>query len=206
MVGPRRYMEFGQACAQRRINGERPCVVYFGASREQSHVHMRPMLEANFFKYWDDLSTSPSKTRPRVETSSGQITGLSLLSCDAAGQPRFPDHILERIPSNDPHHKALVKMKEEFLKEFPQQRKASGVATTASPRVSGDCDFSIDDGKEPLSVERVVDLLCQSPPEAAERTVVQGISGSSSGLPILKDISRTECRMNAFLCIQLCTH
>lgn len=168
-------MEFGQACVHRSLAGEQPPVVYYGIMRDSATSQLRSLLETAVFKHWDGLATSPPKTRPREAPPVTKITGLSLLSVDAAGNPIFPTRILDKF-SDGPHRKALERMRDDFSQEFPQESSRTGGGGTqgqSAPRVSGQCDFSIDDGKEALDVSRVVDVVTQqSGPDAADRTAL----------------------------------
>ncbi|CAK9064704.1 FO synthase subunit 1 [Durusdinium trenchii] len=155
--------------------GEQPPVVYYGIMRDSATSQLRSLLETAVFKHWDGLATSPPKTRPREAPPVTKITGLSLLSVDAAGNPIFPTRILDKF-SDGPHRKALERMRDDFSQEFPQESSRTGGGGTqgqSAPRVSGQCDFSIDDGKEALDVSRVVDVVTQqSGPDAADRTAL----------------------------------
>lgn len=56
------------------------------------HFHLVFVDHMLTLRHWDDLSTSPAKTRPRQEERV-QITGLQLLAVDSAGRPSWPAHL-----------------------------------------------------------------------------------------------------------------
>lgn len=91
-----RQAEFARACVKRMLEGETvPSVTYYGMFRQ----HQKPVvsaLQSEVFRHWDGLSTSPPQTRPQASESRVTITGLNLLSCDAAGRPGWPDHVMEK--------------------------------------------------------------------------------------------------------------
>ena len=64
------------------------------SSKAASPISIQP-------RHWDSLPSSPPKSRPRPQTQT-QITGLQLLSCDARGQPHFPDRIPGEVFSRAP--------------------------------------------------------------------------------------------------------
>lgn len=161
------------------LKGEEPQLAYVGFLREHQK-DVIASIESTVFTHWDSLPSSPPKTRARAE-SRINVSGLQLLSCDSAGRPGFPDHVMGKFAPGSAQHKKLCEIKEAFQREFPASAGRDGGAVTTPgtvPRASGECDFSIDDGKEPLSVERVVELsYLPSPPEPADRTVVANCSG-----------------------------
>ncbi|CAK9045751.1 unnamed protein product [Durusdinium trenchii] len=158
-IGPNRYAEFASACVDHSLKGEEPQLAYVGFLREHQK-DVIASIESTVFTHWDSLPSSPPKTRARAE-SRINVSGLQLLSCDSAGRPGFPDHVMGKFAPGSAQHKKLCEIKEAFQREFPASAGRDGGAVTTPgtvPRASGECDFSIDDGKEPLSVERVVEL------------------------------------------------
>ena len=159
---------------QRILSGAAPRLAYVGFLRD----HQKDVLasiESTVFAHWDNLPTSPPKQRAR-EDSTINVTGLQLLSCDSAGRPGFPEHVFSKFVPGTNQHKKMTEIKEAFLREFPQGTAGSGSGATqppggTRPRASGQCDFTIDEGKEPLSIEREVDLSSLAPPDPSERIV-----------------------------------
>ena len=118
---------------QRLLAGEHcPTVMYFGVlKKEQRDVITQ--IEAEVFKHWDNLSTSPPKSRPRTEQER-EVTGLKVLTCDRSGRFGFPEHVMNKFPTGSEHHQALDRIKKDFEEEFPQH---SGGGDTSNPPGSG---------------------------------------------------------------------
>ena len=78
--------------------------------------------------------------------------------------PCWPDVILSKFHESTEEHKTLLKMKTAFEREFQvSQRNANAntnrvTSSTQGNRCSGVCDYTVDGGKEPLDVQRVIDL------------------------------------------------
>ena len=157
-----RYCEFGRACVTRALDGiTRPKIKYFGLL-DNSQKDVVTMIESQVFKYWDDLATSPAKTRPAPPIPQVNISGLSLLSCSAAGKLTWPQSIMEKFPPESNQYKSMLKLKQDFEAEFGDRVVAEGVQSRSGQsrpaRVSGQPDFTVDGGKEPVDVQRVLEL------------------------------------------------
>lgn len=168
-----RYAEFSRACAHRTLQQElKPDVVYYGMfRREQQHKSVCPAIDTAVFKHWDDLASSPPKTRQRPEASF-QIAGLSLASCTTNGQIAWPSHIETKFPEGSEQRKVVEKLKATFMAEFPETGSSeSARRPQAPPRVQGSPDFSVD-GASVLDIERCIDLEKVDPPSSDQRPVV----------------------------------
>ena len=152
--------------------------MYYGCFRD-SDVHKRVQrdLEAMVFKHWDGLSSSPPKQRPRSQAAPDwNVEGLLLLSCTRSG-PVWPEHLDSKFAANSPEAKEIQELKQSFLSEFPAisepgQAAAGAGARAPTVRAAGQPDFSVDGGREPLDVSRVVDCLVEVPPPPADRLVL----------------------------------
>ena len=166
-----RHAEFARACVQRSLQREAPLVRYFGVLREDQK-DVVSAIRSDLFQHWDSLPDSPPKVRPRPETAPINTSGLHLLSCDASGTPCWPDSLLDKFVVGTSEHIALLKLKESFLAEFPPPSNSgpNRQAPGNQVRVSGTCDFAIDDGKQPIDVTRLVDLCKETMPEPASRS------------------------------------
>ena len=164
-----RYAEFGSACIERSLKGEKPSTIYYGLLRE-GQKDIIATLESDVFKHWDGLGSSPPKTRPRSEVCIN-ITGLALLTCDAAGNPGWPPHLSDKFPAESMQGKRLQELKANCEKEFPAAAVTTQTSRGRAPtRASGDCDFSVNNGEAPLDLERVLDLPKIAAPEPDMRT------------------------------------
>lgn len=169
----RRYAEFARAVAHRTLQRElKPDVVYYGMfRREQENKSVCPNIDSAVFKHWDDLASSPPKTRQRPEALF-QVAGLSLASCTTSGQIAWPSHVDTKFPEGSEQKKVVEKLKAEFMAEFPETGSSeSARRTQATPRVQGSPDFSVD-GASVLDIERCIDLEKIEPPSSDQRPVV----------------------------------
>ena len=157
-------------------------MIYYGIFREdptsstmtvKSDLHRKVQveLETLVFKHWDGLSSSPAKIRPKPAVDMS-VEGLALVSSTASG-PTWPSSLLQKFAPDSAEAKELEGMKCQFEKEFPPVEpspQTSSAANTAKlRRVGGQCDFSIEGGKEPIDVTRQVDLCVEAPPEPGDR-------------------------------------
>ena len=165
-----RHAEFCRACVKRVLDGQtQPQMVYYGVMREE-HKRVMSDIEADVFQYWDNLSTSPAKTRPRPTSAEVRVEGLSICSYTAAGAV-WPEHLLEKFPRDSAHHKELLDLKAKFIAEFPAaadspSRASAGAPSTALPRAVGRPDFQ---ESAPLDIQRLIDVELAAPPPPAER-------------------------------------
>ena len=163
---------------ERSLENARPAVTYYGVFREEGvgavnakgEIHKRVLTELDMkvFQHWDDMASSPAKTRPKAQTDQS-VEGLTLLSCTAAG-PVWPATLTGKFPAESAEHKELMELKQTFEKEFPPQVEGGGAPTVRKTmRVTGQPDFSIDGGREPIDLARVVDLCAEALPGPDER-------------------------------------
>lgn len=179
-----RYAEFARSCVERSLHTPAQKVIYYGIFRDDGngcgpsqkadlHKKVHAELEARVFRHWDAMPSSPAKTRPQSQPDL-TVEGLALLSCTSAG-PVWPVNLTQKFGHNSAEHQELQTMKEVFEREFPPQAQPQtangGERPAAKIRVSGQPDFTIEDGKSPLDLERMVDLLVEEPPAQTERRV-----------------------------------
>ena len=156
-------------------NPDLPAIVYYGLFRDegekagaaQTHRKVLADLESKVFQHWDGLATSPSKTRQRIVPDM-RVEGLQLVSCTSTG-PVWPDGLDAKFPVGTPEQKELQQIKDKFLEEFPAVETPVSESKQAPPRVSGQPDFTVDGGREPLDITREVDLVIEAPPSPADR-------------------------------------
>ncbi|CAK9102225.1 unnamed protein product [Durusdinium trenchii] len=181
MVG---FAEFGTACVQRSLEEKTPPVLYYGIFRDDSgHKKTFADLQTSVFQHWDGLPSSPPKTRPRAKASL-HVDNLSLLSCTATG-PVWPEGLTDKFPADSAHRKELEALRNKFLEEFPPPKDTAGAGATTPRvpvrRVSGEPDFTIEDSRRPIDINRNLDPTLEAPPAPADRTAtVAGKSGKPS--------------------------
>lgn len=144
---------------------ERPELIYVGLFRDdekKSHKKALAEIESKVYTRWDGLPLSPAQTRTRPAQSMA-VQGLDVISCIDSG-PVWPESLDSKFPSGTPEHKALGEVKSRFLEEFPTARPAHAASSTTPStvptalRVSGQPDFSLEGGQEPLDLTRELDL------------------------------------------------
>ena len=143
-------------------------VHYLGLVREKNHAELRSAFESEIYKYWDNHGTlSPPKTRPPTTTRTvdTESLGLEMIAMDNS-TPVFPlEVVLSRFRSSGAAEQEEVKKMQARFHEVYPPPQPTGPGTNQRPasttiRASGQCDFSIDDGRQPLDVSRMLDLLC----------------------------------------------
>ena len=177
-----RYAEFSKAIVNMTLEGRQaglPKIIYYGIFRDDAdskpgttatHRKVLAEIEAKVFQHWDALSSSPAKTRPKPQTNRC-VEGLSLVSSTEQG-PVWPDSLDAKFPSESPEGKEVLALKQAFLAEFPasEARGQPGIRSKEPQlRATGQPDFSVEGGQEPLDVSRLVDLLVEAAPAQAER-------------------------------------
>ena len=163
-----RYAEFSKAVVQMGLGVTSPTepsptipkVVYYGVFRDDgdkaagaTNIHKKVLadLETQVFNYWDALPTTPPRARPRPQVNMC-VEGLQLLSSTERG-PVWPETLDSKFPANSAEAKEIQELKQKFKSEFPEQVSVpAGGATNgaATVRASGQPDFSVDEGREPL--------------------------------------------------------
>ena len=154
-----RYAEFAQAITKRELQGATPAVTYYGLLRADQR-DVITMLEAQCYQRWDLAPDSPARQRPPDATSQPPAQ-LSCLTW-SNDLPGFPQELLAKFADGTHEHAQMAKLKSEFDALVPEAARAPAARTEtssgSSSRARGSPDFTIDDGKEPLDVSRVIDL------------------------------------------------
>ncbi|CAE7224453.1 cofG, partial [Symbiodinium sp. CCMP2592] len=132
---PNRYAEFGLALCQRALEGKTPTALYFGVLRaDQKDVQSEMFSMA--YSHWDGSSLSPPMSRPG-----------------------WPTDVLSKFLPGSKEHEHISKIKHDFEVLCPAADVAPPAASSANPaRAQGSPDFSVDGGKQPLDVTRLLDL------------------------------------------------
>lgn len=151
-------MEFGRALVSKILGGD-PSLRYVGFLNDTQFQELGKFASDAVYKFWDQSDSSPPQQRPRDDSTGPVTPDLQILGYHN-GSPFWPAMISERIQPDTPEHEALLKMKEKFEKMFPPTTasETSARTTPAPGRAGGQCDFTVDEGREPLDVNRMVEL------------------------------------------------
>ena len=145
-------------------------LIYYGLFRDEPpHKKVLTEMESTVFGHWDDLPSSPPKTRPHSQRSR-MVDGLSIISCTSAG-PIWPESLTTKFKADSAEGRELKALQEKFESEFPPPQVAPASGNTNGERVqrvSGQPDFS--DGTEPLDISRLLDPLQEGPPSPGDRS------------------------------------
>lgn len=158
-----RHAEFGRACVKQSLDPTKIPIQYCGIIGENLKK-LSESVQSLVYNNWDASDLSPPRERARPErVNPVDQLQLEVLAVNR-GVPCWPDVILSKFHESTEEHKTLLKMKTAFEKEFQVSQRNSTANTNRAPsstpggRCSGVCDYSVDDGKEPLDVQRVIDL------------------------------------------------
>ena len=116
-------------------------------------------LEEMVYTNWDNSDSAPPKARP---TEPMADPTLSLLTRDGSAA-RFPDSVLSKFAAGTAAHHEVQTMNAQLIQEFPESGGnraglGQGQQNRTRPRATGRPDFSIEGGKMPLDVTRLLDL------------------------------------------------
>ena len=158
-----RHAEFGRACVKQTLDSAKIPIHYCGIIGENLKK-LQEGVQSLVYNSWDASDASPPRERARPErVNPVDQLQLEVLAVNR-GVPCWPDVILSKFHESTEEHKTLLKMKTAFEREFQvSQRNANAntnrvTSSTQGNRCSGVCDYTVDGGKEPLDVQRVIDL------------------------------------------------
>lgn len=154
-----RQCEMGRAVLQKVLDGEN--IKYMGFLREDVEKDLRSAMESVVYQHWDSSADAPPKQRPQ-ESKEKQDLKLEILAMKD-GSPVFPEQVLmDRFTAGSEYHKEVQKMKAKFEEKHGRVGASTGTSATTTTsqegRVSGVCDFTIDEGLSPLDTSREVSL------------------------------------------------
>ena len=110
------------------------------------------------YQHWDGSSESPPQSRP-AETTGTSAPPLQILAWQD-GRPIFPNSLVSRFDADSREHQQILQKKAELEQLFPAPAAGDPVTTPGQPgRASGACDFSVDNGLQPLDTQRDVSLV-----------------------------------------------
>jgi hypothetical protein len=116
-------------------------------------------LEEMVYTNWDSSDSAPPKARPIEAVPDPALT---LLTWDGSAA-RFPESVLSKFAAGTAAHHEVQSMKAQLIQEFPESagsgnRTGVGQQTRTRPRATARPDFTIEGGKMPLDVTRLLDL------------------------------------------------
>lgn len=165
---PCRCCEFAKACVEHNLAGKAPEIFYFGClNKDQKDVVTS--ITKRLYQFWDASKSAPPKTRQRQAQPQEQVA-LSVLAWDR-GVPKWPSSLSDKFAVGTPQYLVLQDLKQQFEQLYPQSttQPTAPENSAVPPRASGQCDFSIDEGRQPMDVHRVVDLAPVATDEIGER-------------------------------------
>ena len=155
-----RHCEFGRAALERALStaNHTPAIEFVGLAHQANLKLVNSALRSRIYQAWDAMPDSPAKRRPREEATPVALD-LEVLGF-ANGKPFFPQSLVDKFVEGSDERAAILKQKTEFEKKFPQPATVSGLgpAAVGPGRVDGTCDFTINDGERPLSIDRCIEL------------------------------------------------
>ena len=114
--------------------------------------------------FWNqdaDRNLSPPPERPPSTTPAATVESLGLkLIAVKRGKPVFPSSVLSaKFEGGSDEHEEVLKLKAAFEAEFGAEDTAQ-VSAATEPRTNAACDFTVDEGLQPLDITRTVELRC----------------------------------------------
>lgn len=156
---PLRFAEFGRAIVQRNLTESGKTVHYCAFILNEFQANstaLRSMVYTN----WDgDSAKSPPKERPGRETADRAAPPELQILAWSQNRPLFPATLVTHFTEGTPEFKKMQEFKAKFDRMFPATVTTVTQTSTPGPaRAGGSCDFTVDDGKLPLDITRVIDL------------------------------------------------
>ncbi|CAK9115980.1 unnamed protein product, partial [Durusdinium trenchii] len=174
--------EMGRACLQKILAGEN--LKYMAFVREENEKDLRLALESQIYDHWDASRDAPPKQRPQPASEEKDFT-LEILAMQS-GKPVFPEQVLtDRFADSSEYKKEVLKLKKIFEDKYGAPAAGAGPPTVDSGpcRVSGQCDFSIDDGLSPVDTSRTVSLSVKTIDQLGEPASRRGTLVGKAGKP-----------------------
>lgn len=149
--------EFARACVEKNLAGDGFTINYCGVVR-RNFADLQAVLQSKCYEAWDVSPEAPPKQRPQNTTAAVEQPSLQVLAFNPRRNiPIWPDALATRL-GDGPEMAALNQLRSDFEKEFGSPAAdSSGASSVSVGRVSGQCDFTIHDGKQPLDFNRCID-------------------------------------------------
>ena len=152
-----RHGEFARACMEKNLTGDGFTINYCGVV-SRNFTDLQAVLQSKCYDSWDVSPEAPPKHRPQNAAATPERPSLQVLAFNPRRNiPVWPDALAARL-GDGPEMVALNQLRSDFEREFGSSTPDSGGASSAGiGRVSGQCDFTIHDGKQPLDFNRCID-------------------------------------------------
>ena len=153
-----RQVEFAKAIVERALATPNDGVRYIGFVRADDLKDAAASIRHKVYQHWDGSSESPPQSRP-AETTGTSAPPLQILAWQD-GRPIFPNSLVSRFDADSLENQQILQKKAELEQLFPAPAAGDPVTTPGQPgRASGTCDFSVDNGLQPLDTQRDVSLV-----------------------------------------------
>lgn len=153
-----RHAEFARGVCQRLLteNLERPSVAYFGLMFEKDGRDAETAVQQIAYDHFDASPDAPPKRREREPVPEPT---LELLAWSNGGCS-FPDQIFNKFTPGTKAYHDLKALKDKVAEMYPSAPAPSTTSVGPAPvlRAGGRPDYTIEGGKRPLDVNRVVDV------------------------------------------------
>ncbi|CAK9054749.1 FO synthase subunit 1 [Durusdinium trenchii] len=153
---PNRFVEFARAMTERSLERQKTDVRYFGFVPSDSFKDTLAAVRDMIYKSWDVSKESPPKQRPGSDAAEQAAPDLQILAWN--GRPVFPECVASRFAEGTLEFDEVAKLKKEFLEMFPHATTQPAAPNPVPARVGGVCDFTLDNGAEPLDVNREIEV------------------------------------------------
>ncbi|CAK9086345.1 FO synthase subunit 1 [Durusdinium trenchii] len=150
------FVEFARAMTERSLERQKTDVRYFGFAPSDSFKDTLAAVRDMIYKSWDVSKESPPKQRPGSDAAEQAAPDLQILAWN--GRPVFPECVASRFEEGTLEFDEVAKLKKEFLEMFPHATTQPAAPNPVPARVGGVCDFTLDNGAEPLDVNREIEV------------------------------------------------
>ncbi|CAK9075367.1 unnamed protein product, partial [Durusdinium trenchii] len=141
---------------ERSLERQKTDVRYFGFAPSDSFKDTLAAVRDMIYKSWDVSKESPPKQRPGSDAAEQAAPDLQILAWN--GRPVFPECVASRFEEGTLEFDEVAKLKKEFLEMFPHATTQPAAPNPVPARVGGVCDFTLDNGAEPLDVNREIEV------------------------------------------------
>lgn len=141
---------------ERSLERQKTDVRYFGFVPSDSFKDTLAAVRDMIYKSWDVSKESPPKQRPGSDAAEQAAPDLQILAWN--GRPVFPECVASRFEEGTLEFDEVAKLKKEFLEMFPHATTQPAAPNPVPARVGGVCDFTLDNGAEPLDVNREIEV------------------------------------------------
>ena len=162
-----RFVEFARAVTEIRLQEPASPLRYIGfvkvvegdrGCQKDPFMEIVSAVRSKVFQQWDQSKDAPPPTRPKTEAEQASAPELGALAWQD-DHAIFPEILLERFPEGTDEHEKIQAKQVEFDAQFPHKDPAPQTSTVGGiRRAGGFCDFSVNEGRQPVDTERLLDL------------------------------------------------